>query len=246
MGNKAKFKTNNQNNISRETAPANLKDSIFYGLKLDEEQKIFRDAIYDPNNLVVVCNAKAGTGKTTISLGVANLLVQYGFYDGIVYIAFPTQEQRQGYLPGTAEEKNAPYMEPLVEALYTLNIVPEQVLISESNIQAMKNGTAYIQFITDTYLRGCNFENKIVIVDEAQNSYYDTLKKTLTRLHDNCKLVLIGHTEQCDLYKHQEKSGFRPYLKAFSECEDSRVQICNLSINHRGWISTFCDNVKFD
>ena len=52
------------------------------------------------------------------------------------------------------------------------------------------------------------------------------------------------YTEQCDLLKHQERSGFKPYLNAFSEIKDDpRVAICNLSTNHRGWLSTFCDNV---
>ena len=136
-------------------------------------------------------------------------------------------------------------MEPLTEALYTLGIDPEQAIISESNMSNIKNGNAYIKFTVDTYLRGCNFENKIIIIDEAQNFYFDTLKKTLTRIHDNCKVIIIGHTEQCDIYKHQERSGFSPYLNAFQDImDDARIAICNLSINHRGWFSTFCDEVK--
>lgn len=227
-------------------APKTLEDSIFYGLVLDENQKKFRDAIYDPEKLVILCNAKAGTGKTTIALGVANILVEYGFYDGIVYIASPTMEQKQGYLPGSQEEKNAPYMEPLIEALYTIDLDPGNVLISPDNIQAMKNGTAFIEFKVNTYLRGCNFENKVVIVDECQNYFFDELKKTLTRIHDNCKTIIIGHDKQCDLYKHPERSGFVPYLNAFKniESKDNRVSICELTKNYRGWVSTFCDNVE--
>lgn len=85
--------------------------STFYGMTLDPEQKIFRDAIWDPNIDVVFANARAGTGKTTIAVGVADLLVKYGRYNGIVYIVSPTQEEKQGYLPGTQEQKSAPYME---------------------------------------------------------------------------------------------------------------------------------------
>ena len=236
--------SNNNFNIKKEDIPRTLEDSIFYGIPLDDEQKVFRDSIWNPEKLIIACNAKAGTGKTTIALGVANLLVQYGLYDGIIYIASPTQEQRQGYLPGNQEEKSAPYMEPLLEAMNTLSIDPMKALKSQDNIQAIKNGTAYIEFTVDTYLRGCNFENKVVIVDECQNYYYDSLKKTLTRVHDSCKLIVIGHTEQCDLYKKSEKSGFKPYLKAFEESNDDRIAICKLSVNHRGWISSFCDSVE--
>lgn len=235
-----------QSNIKTHEAPENLDDILFYGLTLDKEQKAFRDAIYNPKTKIIICNAKAGTGKTTISVGVANLMVQYGYYNGIVYIASPTNEQRQGYLPGDQEEKSAPYMEPLLDALYTINLDPNQVIISENNTEALKNGSAYIQFTVDTYLRGCNFENKIVIVDEAQNFYGANLKKTLTRIHDNCKVIIIGHSEQCDLYKHPENSGFVQYLNAFKNMDDERLAICNLTTNHRGWISTICDNVQIN
>ena len=156
----------------------------------------------------------------------------------------PTMEQKQGYLPGDQESKSAPYMEPLIEALYTIDMDPRHVIKSDTNMEALKNGTAFIEFTVDTYLRGCNFENKVIIIDEAQNFYFDDLKKTLTRIHDSCKTIVLGHDEQCDLYKKPERSGFIPYLKAFSECNDSRVAICELKTNHRGWVSTFCDNVK--
>ena len=232
---------NKKPNITTSNIPENLEDHMFYGLTLDDEQEEFRDAIWDKQNIVVICNSKAGTGKTTIALGVANLLVQYGLYDGIIYIMSPTQEQRQGYLPGGVDDKNAPYREPLIEAMNTLNI-PSYALMNDENIMYMKNGESYIRFTVDTYLRGCNFENKVVIIEEAQNYYFDDLKKTLTRIHDNCKTIIIGHDKQCDLYKHPERSGF--YLKAFSECNDPRVKICNLTTNHRGWFSTFCDSVE--
>ena len=233
----------NQTSFSADV-PVTLDDHMFYGLILDEDQKNFRDAIWDKDKLIVLCNSRAGTGKTTISLGVANLLVQYGLYSGIVYIMAPTQEQRQGYLPGGLEDKNAPYKEPLIEAMNTLGI-PGYALVSDETTSYIKTGDSYIQFMVDTYLRGCNFENKVVIIEEAQNYHFDELKKTLTRIHDNCKTILIGHDQQCDLYKHPERSGFKPYLKAFENIvDDSRVAICNLTTNHRGWLSTFCDNVE--
>ena len=230
-------------NYTPADAPQTLRELPFYDLKLDKEQEEFRDAIYDPKKLIVLCNSKAGTGKSTIALGVANILVQYGFYKGIVYIASPTQEQRQGYLPGDQESKNAPYMQPLIDALYTLGLDPMQSIVSSDNIQAVKEGKAYIEFTVDTYMRGINLENKVVIIDEAANFYFDSLKKVLTRVHDNCKTIVIGHTGQCDLFKHQEKSGFKPYLDAFSNCDDERVAICQLKTNHRGWVSSFCDRV---
>ena len=239
-----KNKNNSNSNFDRkESAPRQLDDDIFYGLELDDDQKHFRDAIWNPEKIAIICNSKAGTGKTTIALAVANLLVQYGFYDKITYIISPTQEQRQGFLPGDQTSKTEPYMQPLMDALLTLGINPGTSIISDNNMQALKNGTAYIEFMADTYLRGVNFEHKVVIIDEAQNFYFDDLKKTLTRIHDNCKVIVIGHTEQCDIYKKPERTGFRPYLEAFNKCNDNKIEVCHLTINHRGWFSNFCDNV---
>ena len=108
----------------KKDVPQNLDEyPTFYGMTLDPEQKIFRDAIWNPDIDVVFCNARAGTGKTTIAVGVANLLVQYGLYNGIAYIVSPTQEEKQGYLPGTQEQKSAPYMEPLYQALETIGVI---------------------------------------------------------------------------------------------------------------------------
>lgn len=241
-----KNKSNSNNFDRKEVIPKTLDDHIFYGLNLDDDQKHFRDTIWNSEKIAIICNAKAGTGKTTVALGVANMLVQYGLYDKITYIISPTQEQRQGFLPGDLDSKTEPYMQPLIDALMTLGINPGTAIISENNIQALKNGSAYIEFKADTYLRGVNFENKVVIVDEAQNFYFDDLKKTLTRIHDNCKIIVIGHTDQCDIYKKPERTGFDPYLKAFKSCNDNRLEVCELTINHRGWFSNFCDNVELN
>ena len=78
--------------------PENLNEHPFYGFELDENQKAFRDAIWSADKTIVFCNAKAGTGKTTIATGVADLLVKYGRYNGIVYISSPCMEEKQGYL----------------------------------------------------------------------------------------------------------------------------------------------------
>ena len=222
-------------------APKTLKDHPFYGFKLDEEQTAFRDAIWNPEKLIVFCNAKAGTGKTFVATATANLLVKYGLYDGIVYISSPTQESKLGFLPGEIEDKTAVYSEPLIEALMKLNINPGTA-VHQYSIMNQKNGTSYIDAITHVYLRGCNFENKVVILDETQNYYCDELKKTLTRMADNCKVIVIGHSGQIDLYHNPENSGFVRYLNHFKD--DPRTAVCELNTNYRGWISSHADALE--
>ena len=232
---------NTPDDMLKKNAPQSLAGFPFYGLTLDEDQARFRDAIWNPEKLIVFCDAKAGTGKTTIATGTADLLCQYGFYEGIVYIASPTQEQKQGYLAGSIEEKSEPYFEPFYQALDKIG-VNRNTAFFDNGINE-KYQTAYIKCMTHTFLRGTNFENKVVIIDEAQNFYFDELMKVLTRIHDSCKVIVIGHRGQIDLYKNPERSGFSRYLDWFSD--DDRCAVCELRTNYRGWISQHADNLRY-
>jgi phosphate starvation-inducible protein PhoH len=220
--------------------PKTLEGHPFYGLELNDEQKAFAESIWNPDNLIVFCNSKAGTGKTTVAVGVANMLVQYGLYDGIVYIAAPVQEEKLGYMPGDLQDKISFYFDPLYQALLKLNINPNTA-INQMNIENQKNGTGYIDAITHVFLRGQNFENKVVICEESQNLYCDELKKVLTRIHDNCKTIVIGHSGQCDLYHYPERSGFAPYIDHFAN--EPYAKVCELTKNYRGKVSTHADEL---
>ena len=79
-----------------DTPPETLGEHQFYGMHLNEEQKIFANAIWSKDIDIIFCNSKAGTGKTTIAAGVANLLVKYGFFSQIYYIMSPYGERKKG------------------------------------------------------------------------------------------------------------------------------------------------------
>jgi len=217
--------------------PQTLTDHMFFGMKLDEEQKTYRDAIWSEDKLIVFCDARAGSGKTQIAVMTAELLCKYGRYEGIVYITAPVQEGKLGFLPGTVQEKLEVYNEPFYQAALKANIDIQHAFFGDT--ESEKSGSAYIECMSHNYLRGCNFENKVVIIDEAQNFYKDELKKVLTRMHDTCKVIVIGHTGQIDLYHHPENSGFAPYIKHFEDVD--WAQICHLTNNYRGKISNHAD-----
>lgn len=221
-------------------APETLENHPFYGLELDEEQQHFRDCIYSKDYDIVFCNAKAGSGKTLVAVGTANLMVQYKLYDGIIYIAAPVQETKQGFLPGSIEEKSEPYFEPCYQALDKIGVNMNTATFADFSDE--KFGTAYIKCMVHTYMRGCNFENKVVVLDEAQNLYFDEMKKVLTRMHDTCKVIVIGHSKQCDIYYNPERSGFSKYLNHFAKYD--RCAVCELTTNHRGWVSTAADDLE--
>ena len=220
--------------------PRTLSESQFYGIQLDDEQRKFVDAIWDPNIDIVFCDAKAGTGKTLCAVATANLLYQYNLVDGIVYIVSPTQEQRIGFIPGEIENKIFPYTGSLYDALIEIGVNPNTA-INQNDIMNEKNGTGYIDAISHLYLRGRNIKNKCVIVEESQNMYKDELKKILTRVDEASKIIVIGHQGQCDLLSHPERSGFASYIEHFRDKE--RCAICELKTNHRGWIAEWADEL---
>lgn len=211
----------------------------FYKFTLDAEQRAFVDAIKDPAATIVFCNAAAGTGKTTLAFGAANILVKdkLNDLDGIVYIVSPYGEQKQGYLPGSYTEKSEVYFEPAYQAMIEVDMNPDADVYTDSMVKK-KRGDAFVKLLTHTFLRGTNLENKVVILDEAQNYTVPELKKVLTRCHDSCKVIVIGHTGQVDI---RESSGFAQYLHHFDGQE--RCRVCRLTTNYRGWLSTYADQL---
>lgn len=213
---------------------------MFYGMKLDEEQTEFVAACKDSGVSIVFCDAAAGSGKSTLAMGVANTLVQYrgDLYDGIVYIVSPYGEGKQGYLPGSITEKSEVYFEPAYQAMIQCDMNPDRDVCTDS-MTKKKRGDGFVTLLTHTYLRGTNLDRKVVIIDEAQNFTASELKKVLTRCHDTCKVIVIGHTGQIDI---AGASGFARYIEHFRG--QQRCRVCQLTHNYRGWISSYADRLE--
>lgn len=222
--------------------PTSFDDHPFYGLELDAEQLKFANTILDPDIDIIFVNAKAGTGKTTIATGVANILCQCGAYDEIIYIMSPYGERKQGWLPGSITEKSSVYFEAFYQALVRCDININTAINDDSMVN-QKMGSGYITCITDTFLRGSNLNNAVVIIDEAQNFTAEQLKKTLTRVGQNTKVIVIGHDRQCDL-EYKLSSGFTKYMEHFKG--QDRAAVCTLLTNHRGWISRWADELEIE
>ena len=220
-------------------APDTLEGLPFYGIKLNEEQKIFRDAIWNKDKNIIFCNAKSGTGKTTVAVMTADLLVKYGLYEGIVYITAPVQEKKLGFMPGDCRQKTDYYNDPFYQAAEEAGININVCL--NDDINNLKNGTGYIDLTTHVFMRGSNVKSKVVIIDESQNYYFDELKKVLTRMHDSCKVIVIGHSGQIDLHHNPENSGFVKYLNWFKD--EKYCEVCELTKNYRGRVSNRADDL---
>ena len=94
-----------------------------------------------------------------------------------------------GYLPGTLEDKMAPWIRPIYDILYTF-MTPAEVtsLIEEKLIEIAPLG----------YMRGRTFKNAWIVADEMQNSTISQMKMLLTRLGENSQIVVTGDLEQFD------------------------------------------------
>lgn len=217
-----------------------FEDNMFFGLNLTDEQKEFRDAIYSGDYDIIFCNSKAGSGKTLISVATANLLVSSGKFDGLTYIFSGVEERNFGYRPGTQEEKEREYLQPLFDALIDINEQPEKALIPTNTNDTKKKCVGWVETYSHTFTRGINIKNKVVIIDEAQNWTTEQLKKILTRCHVDCRIIVIGHTGQIDL-PIKEQSGFQRYIEHFNNKE--RAKICTLTTNFRGWVAQWADEL---
>lgn len=207
---------------------------LFYGLDLTEEQRVYVDSIFD--NQLTIVNAKAGTGKTTLAVGVAHILDM-----PLVYTFSPVEEGSIGHTPGSVEEKERKYTLPLLDALSEIGVDPRFAIKSENNPE-MINEKAWVEAKSHTFLRGSNIKDSVVIIDEAQNLTRGELKKILTRCHDSSKVVLIGHTEQIDL-KNPSKTGFEPYLEHFRN--EPYAKVCELTKNFRGRLAEKADELSW-
>src|SRR5699024_261742 len=187
------------------------KDCMLFGFepKLTEEQREYVDSIFD--NQLTIVNAKAGTGKTTIAVACAAVIGK-----PLTYIFSPVSERTMGYRPGTQTEKEAEYIVPLTDALLEIGENPSKAIYNEENTDNLKAGNVWVYPISHVFARGTNIKGHTVIIDEAQNYTRGELKKVLTRLHDDCTVILIGHTGQNDL-PNESTSGFAPYIEHYND-----------------------------
>ena len=145
----------------------------------------------------------AGTGKTYLAVSAAVEALEAGRVDRIV-LSRPAIEAGEtiGFLPGDLQEKMAPFLRPLYDALNDrMGGKKLKQLIAEGDIEIAPIG----------YMRGRTLNNAFVVIDEAQNCTYNQLKMLLTRLGWHSTMVLTGDPDQSDLL--QGLSGFAEVSK---------------------------------
>ena len=167
-------------------------------------------------NDVTLCAGPAGTGKTHLSVGSAVQALLKEEVEKIVITRPIVQAgEKIGYLPGTAEQKLDPYLQPVFDEL--------RYYLSHSEIAFYKNERR-IQVIPLALMRGRNFHQSFIIGDEMQNATFDQIKMLITRMGMNSKLVISGDLDQSDLMKRDRG--------AFKFCLEKLVNIDKVGISY--------------
>jgi len=154
----------------------------------DAQQK-FMDAV--DTHSVVLALGPAGTGKTYLAIAKAVEALEAGRVGRIV-LSRPAVEAGEslGFLPGDLNEKLAPYLRPLYDALTErLGVKRLKACIADG----------VIEIAPVAYMRGRTLSECFVVIDEAQNCTYGQIKMLLTRLGWRSTMVLTGDPDQTDL-----------------------------------------------
>jgi phosphate starvation-inducible PhoH-like protein len=165
---------------------------------------------------VTFCSGPAGSGKTSVAVGLA---CKYLLSEKVkrIIITRPVVESGRGlgHLPGTMLEKINPYLIPILEEMDMYLSNKEVQNYMEKNI---------IELCPLEYMRGRNFHECFMILDEAQNATFDQIKMFVTRIGRKSKAVINGDLRQSDLGKMS--GGLHTCMGRLGNIED--VSICEL------------------
>ncbi len=183
----------------------------------NREQAFALNLLMDPNIDFVTLLGQAGTGKTllTLAAGLTQTMEQRSFNEIIITRATISVGEDIGFLPGTEEEKMAPWLGAIDDNLEVLNRgsgngsdwgrrASEDLIRSRIRIKSM------------SFMRGRTFLNKFVIIDEAQNLTPKQMKTLITRAGPGTKIVCLGNIAQIDTpYLTEGSSGLTYVVDRF-------------------------------
>lgn len=205
------------NSITQDRSPvipqrSKLKSVLkIYQRELTSKQKEFLALAADKTVKIIFVAGPAGTSKTFLAVYHALTMINEKRVSDLVYIrsAVECSDAKLGFLPGEADEKMSPYIQPLLDKLSEL--LPKgdiDTLLKEERVTGIPVG----------FLRGLNWNAKAIIADEAQNMTHKELFTLITRTGEFSKVFILGDPEQSDI---NGKSGFIKMIGYFDD-EESR------------------------
>ena len=169
-----------------------------YGIEpRNAEQSFAFEVLNDPNIKLIALTGKAGTGKTLLALAAA--LNNISNYKQIL-LARPIvalSNKDIGFLPGDAQEKVAPYMQPLFD---NLNVIKRQFQSNSQEYKRLEDMQKSEQLVIEAlaFIRGRSLSETYCIIDEAQNLTPHEIKTIITRAGEGTKMIFTGDIQQID------------------------------------------------
>lgn len=174
---------------------------------LTDNQQLFFDEYKLEQNLAFILHGCAGTGKSFLSLykALETVMDRGNPYDGVVIVRSNVAGRDMGHLPGTEEEKMSVYETPYISICNDL--------FGRSDAYDRLKESGVITFMSSSFIRGITLDNKIVVVDEAQNYNFEELYTIATRVGTRTRIIFSGDFRQTDLRKRGDPSGLVKFME---------------------------------
>lgn len=153
----------------------------------------------------VLLHGVAGTGKTFISLYLALRDVFKKNYDSVTIFRSVVPTRDMGFLPGNLKEKSRAYESPYYGLCTDL--------FGRGDAYEILKTTKKIDFQSTSFVRGTTIDNSIILIDECQNMTFHELDSVITRVGDNCRLIVCGDYRQSDLVHNYDRSGVKSFMR---------------------------------
>lgn len=199
--------------VADRSSPVYQRDKIAFDLHvrqrhtLTAKQQELVDLILDKSTKVVFVSGVAGVAKTFLAVYAGLLLLQRHTVSDLLYVRSVVESSSKGlgYLPGSSDEKLAPFLMPLRDKLDEMLPRAEvDKLIKDKRTEGVPIG----------HLRGASWNARYIISDESQNLDVKELTTLATRLGEHSKLIVLGDPDQSDI---NGKSGFMKFYDLFND-----------------------------
>ena len=189
-------------------------------LPRNKNQETYVLKLLDEKKDIVFGIGPAGTGKTLLAVQVAVKNFKEGLVDKIV-VTRPavSVDEDLGALPGTLEQKMAPWTRPIFDVL--------REYFSTYEIESMIQ-EGIIEIAPLSYMRGRTFKNAYIIADEMQNATPNQMKMLLTRLGEGSKMAVTGDLRQAD---RAHDNGLVEFLDLMEKKDTSKLDVVRFEKN---------------